>query len=357
MADRTVTQAVTARVGELVARWSQIPNSMIDAGLPAYCKPANIPVGSGLVRVTDMITEAESGGVADPVGRRFWIPLAGGHNDWYWNLVLRLDVDSGQGWQVDMHGTQPPTDVDGTKGYSVYHDGKPSARHTYAGIQYSPVQDKIWLGSGSRWRSGTSDNWAWLWDCKTKTWSRATDMPKYFIGLHSAYDPVKDEIWFDDNERIRVYSFATNTYRAASVIQATVPIRGAMGIDPVRRYFYVSWKDFPTVLRRYKMDQPTQVKYDLVVLKGDTSVLATYAPGMEWEPRLNQFVVWSGGRTIHLIDPDAATITKISGTGDDPGAYRRNGTFGRFRRMAAGDYVLVNAVKTNCWRLTLEVES
>jgi hypothetical protein len=331
--------------------WVEIPNSRIDDGLPDYVRTTGPP------RYPDMLTDAESGGCVDPVGRRAWVPLAGGHNDWYHNLVLRLDLDGGAGWQVDMHGTQPVTDLNDV-GYSTYHDGKPGARHTYGCVQYSPKTDTVWVLAGSLWRNGDSDSITWLWDCQTKKFRRGAPFvdvngnPLGRFGMYGAYDPVTDEVWFDDDRRMNVYNFAQDAYRKGSNTFATRGTRMVVALDWVGRRVYAVTRNKPTTLRTFKLDVPYQ-QNSLVEhpLTGATEIFSTIAPGGEWDPELQRIVVWNGTRTVYLCDPLTRTVETLTPAGVDPGPCAANGTMGRFRRLGPGEYVLVNRVKQNCLRL------
>jgi len=71
-------------------------------------------------------------------------------------------------------------------------------------------------------------------------------------------------------------------------------------------------------------------------------------PGFVYADRIDRFAAWSGGRTVWLLDPSTDTWKRIEGTGDDPGAAQKNGTFGRWRYSPGRNvFVLVNSTTAN----------
>ncbi len=121
-------------------------------------------------------------------------------------------------------------------------------------------------------------------------------------------------------------------------------IYAGAAIDQARRHLVVTING--ETLYVYDLAQP-----DLPAQTVTTTGLGSkpgQAPGFEAVPSLDRVAMWSGGRSVHWLDPVTWAWTTTEGTGDDPGAGTTNGTFGRFRYSARlGVFIAVSAVNRN----------
>src|SRR5260370_16608071 len=110
--------------------WHQIPNTQLASLCPA---DPSIEGNSGC----RTIISAWNGGVADTKRDRLII-WGGGHNAYYGNEVYALDLSH----MVMLRLTEPSPVTNVMSCPEEYADGRPSARHTYGGVEYFPEQYK-----------------------------------------------------------------------------------------------------------------------------------------------------------------------------------------------------------------------
>jgi len=123
--------------------WYEAPDSKLSVS--EVWPPRPTPPGDPAA-----IIKAWSGGTYDTKRDRL-ILHGGGHGDYAGNELYVFDVNTfkwsrpwGPSKEVPNIGLQPD-------GLDVYPDGSPASVHTYDGVVYLPVQDKLWRGGGSLW--------------------------------------------------------------------------------------------------------------------------------------------------------------------------------------------------------------
>ena len=55
----------------------------------------------------------------------------------------------------------------------------------------------------------------------------------------------------------------------------------------------------------------------------------------------DRFFTWAGGLDVFELDPSTTQWTRLTGTGDDPGAQLTNGTYGRLRYSPRYDVLVL----------------
>ena len=87
-----------------------------------------------------------------------------------------------------------------------------------------------------------------------------------------------------------------------------------------------------------------------MAVTGDTSIMYSMSPGMEYDPDLNAFVFWSWQfpASLSILDLSTFAITTVPIAGTAPTATQvadsSAGVWGRFRRVSKGVYcVMVSA--------------
>lgn len=328
--------------------------------LPLVGKP---PVEYGVRLGPAAITLAWNGAAFDYSTGTMYIPVPGGHADWYPNESYAIQVPNGR-WRK-LHGLTPfpPT---GT-GYdpvsrksitaSVYDDGQPCSRHIYGGTQWLPTQKRIWLMSGSRWSpDGSYDTYSGWLDPVTGFWTRKADVPRGYNGICSAYDPNRGQVVWGRNGTGSVYIYdpAADTHtvypRAANDPAAGSGPQVSFQIDPVGDYLYAIKiggfnfnASYAGAILRMKLGQTTPQKWEIVPVTGNTGVVFGINPGFEYDPERHAFVLWgvedAGAVTILPLDTFVARREILPVT--PPILQTRNGVWGRFRRYAPNKYCLM----------------
>lgn len=141
--------------------------------LPPEWKSSSAPASSrGVIG-------AWSGGCADVARRRLYF-AGGGHSDGANNGIHLFDF-SGDGSpagfdvlagsrsdMIDVVDDMRDPGADGT-----YRDGRPSAVHTYSGMQFDPVRNRVWRGGSAIYSSGRPTGaHLWQFDIASGTWAR-----------------------------------------------------------------------------------------------------------------------------------------------------------------------------------------
>src|SRR6266852_165861 len=100
------------------------------------------------------------------------------------------------------------------QGSAAYPDGNPASVHTYDGLVYLPVQDKLWRGGGSLWSgSGGGTRACWLFDFDALKWERKADSLTLGVGVFARYDPVTGHVFAaSDRSILQEYDPSKNTW-------------------------------------------------------------------------------------------------------------------------------------------------
>lgn len=318
--------------------WWAAPDTKLRAVVPHYALDGSggWPPGA--------IVGTWNGGVLDTKRGIMLLPLGGGHADWFWNNVYGFHVSTLR-WERMTEASQPVQSVT----VPIMPDGQPAARHTYGGLQYVPVIDRVWIQGGALWRDGRADMLTWLFDVEHRRWTRVADTPMSTAGLVTAVDHATGRVIVHGGWQLFAYDIARDAYRPVSRREGHRG-NGYSGVI-VDRWFYMLGHG---EVRRYALDASGPVTVEVVPTRGATEILTATAPGVDWDPDRKCIVAWSGGASIYLLDPVTATWTVEELPGTAPGRASRNGTYGRFRRLPShGIYVLVNGVEEDVYFVRL----
>jgi hypothetical protein len=278
---------------------------------------------------------AFSGGTYDSKRHELLI-FGGGHGDGNGNEVLAFNLDT-MTWRrvIDRSLNQYLRHPSNPSLIEVLGDGKPNSRHTYGGIVYLPVQDRMWTWGGSLASgSGGGSKGIWELDLATPIWIRKTDNPSTSVAHWAVYNPVtKKIIYGGDNSAIRQY-------------------------DPITGFntLLYSWS-FPREEPNAVLDTQRQLlllighglvySYDLNntssapiarTTSGPQGAVNAWGPGLVFDPRIKEVIAWTGldadRRTVYTLDTGTWVWTSSVGTGvipDTPanGTYSR--TYGRWQ--------------------------
>ncbi len=293
---------------------------------------------------------AWSGGVADTIGNRM-IVWGGGHQDYYGNEVYSLNL--GQNPITLTRLTNPS--VFNNACTDAQSDGNPTSRHTYGGLAFVPIVNKMYAYSGGRANCGYADNDTWTFDLAKLAWNRQDPTkggpPAACAGCVAAYDPDIQLVYLVDLQALWSYNPMTNAYRRLQVLNG-IDYHLSGVIDTSRRLFFLAGAG-----QLWEINIRSGSKYSAGNLAGKVSgcdplIHAAY-PGLAYEPVQRLIVGWAGGDTVYLFNPDTRSCVAETYPGG-PGPAQPNGTHGRFRYFPdLGVFALVNGWRQNAFLLRL----
>ena len=316
------------------------------------------------------------GGAAADTKRNRLIIWGGGHTDYSGNEVYSLNLGLAAPTLTRLTNpsdfTKNPAGCPGPDSNIV--DGTPVSRHTYGGIVYLPVQDKLFSFGGVAAPCGGFSNHTYTLDLSqtTPAWSAMDPVNGYNPG--SLYQSNNAICGYDPNTLTVIcvsssidffrYYPATNTYTQLST-NSPVPYASFGVIDPKRNLFI-----FMGVA--YQSTTPHVVAVDISsgsnfaaqdwssqVTGCDALAGASY-PGLVYDPVLDRIVGWpNAGNVVYVFNPDLKTCTAQtfpngpSNIGASP-----NGTFGRFQYFPGlNAYAVVNSATLDAYKLTLSTSA
>ena len=258
------------------------------------------------------------GGAAADTKRNRLIIWGGGHTDYSGNEVYSLNLGLAAPTLTRLTNpsdfTKNPAGCPGTDSNVV--DGTPVSRHTYGGIVYLPVQDKLFSFGGSDAPCGGFSVHTYTLDLSqtTPTWSAMDPVNGYNPGSlyqsNSAicgYDPnTLTVICVSSTNVLFRYYPATNTYTQLST-NLSVPFAAFGVIDPKRNLFIFMGVG-------YESTTPHVVAVDISsgsnfaaqdwssqVTGCDALAGASY-PGLVYDPVLDRIVGWpNAGNVVYVF--------------------------------------------------------
>jgi hypothetical protein len=281
------------------------------------------------------------------------IVWGGGHWGYAGNEVYAFDLPT-QKW---LRLTEPSASTQ--INVCHYSDGKPSARHSGASLQYSAVLDAlVSLGATNTYGDGNTScaNTDALLLASNQWQKRASA-------------PVLKPVWYNrtavDSSTGKIYSLGNfgdmAVYDPASdkwthYPQSEVGLGISAAIDTNRRLLVATGVQENDKtgkgVRVWNIDnvqpQPNPVYQST---GGDKSVESVAKPGFEYDPVSRKFVAWIGGSSVYTLDPANWTWQRVNAAASNsvtPSAPNSTGTFGRFRYVPAYNvFVLANRTSDN----------
>jgi hypothetical protein len=315
----------------------------------------------------DAVVSAWSSAVADTKRNRLII-WGGGHTDYSGNEVYSLNLGSSPPTLTRL--TNPSDFTQNGSGCPDTNvvDGTPVARHTYDGLVYLPVQDKLFSFAGGLAPCGGpwSDRTYTLDLSQTvPTWKAMDPINGFHIGYQEttaicAYDPNTLTVICNSTGVFFRYDPATNTNTQLSTGQ--YPPYSATGvIDPKRKLFIFMGTDYQsTTPRVVVVDISSGSSFNAQdwsssVTGCDTLAGSNY-PGLAYDPVLDRIVGWpNAGNTIYVFNPDLKTCTaQAFPNGPTNGLDSTTGTSGRFQYFPGlNAYGIVSLATLDAFKLTL----
>jgi hypothetical protein len=195
-------------------RWVQVSDTRID-GLTAAVS-ASAPGWDGNSLRWDAVLNAWNGFAIDVAGSRMWLVAAGGHADSSNNGIYRFDAYN-MAWAIErppsdrrawsaqyinlaapqqgsytacyesqvQSGLAAQPDVNGWAYDELFWDRRPTSRHVYSSVIYSPNSNELVMGCRRLWRySLSTGDW---------TYKRTYPGPIDGAELYAFHDEVRDE--------------------------------------------------------------------------------------------------------------------------------------------------------------------
>ena len=364
--------------------WLELTNTH----LQDVCPPRNYQPPGGGMPAYDFFSNcynviaADSGAAADTKRNRLII-WGGGHAGYAGNELYSLDLNTSPPTLVRLNNPSIFDPLNGNLEVNA-SDGTPTSRHTYGGLVYLPVQDKIFAWEGVS-LGGRSLRQTWQLDMNTLTWTNMHPelTPGSFdvtagggsaSGAECAYDPNTQKVLCEwgGNLLLVQYDPATNKWAMLTshnlcsgfpTCVSTAAISAV--IDPAHKYMIlignsnasnpstgtlIVWAiDISSGGTYAAQDWSSQVK-------GCSSLNVDY-PGLVYDPVVNRIVAYpNDGDFVYIFDPVSKTCTPQGFPNGPPasGLTPPNGTFGRFAYFPSiGKYALVNRAGNNAFTLTL----
>jgi hypothetical protein len=352
------TQASSGGGGTLPSGlgWFQIPNTAYQSVCPSY---SDIQGQSGC----SAVASAWGSGWADTKRNRM-VLFGGGHTDYFGNEVYVLDLNANP---ISITLGKDASHGSGIANLNscpdVYSDGNPGSRHDNDGMVYLPTQDLYFIHGGNLANCGSFTNSYWTLNPGTMAWTRmpvpGTAPNPNLNGSSSTldYDPVSGKVYMVETNGNTFWQWAPAT-NVWTVLNGNIGGCDTHGyehtsiIDPVRRlYFCLGVGDASKI----SLNAP----YTLTNLsmKNCGTIATDEGPGLAYDSSQGLIVMWSGGNTVYLYNPDTDSCTSQTYSGG-PGAQQGSGTYKRFQYYPAlGVFILINSSSQNAFALRLTPQS
>jgi hypothetical protein len=359
-ADFTFTTAVSSSS----FGWQDLTNTQLANVCPANnFNGINYPFAG----LCGAVITAWSGAVADTKRNRLII-WGGGHTDYSGNEVYSLNLGTPSPTLTRL--TDPSDFTKNGAGCPDTNvvDGTPVSRHTYGGLVYLPVQDKMFSYGGAPAPCGGP------WSTRTYTLDLSQTVPTWHAmdpvnGYNIGYQQISPTCGYDPNTQTVIctttgiffrYDPATNTNTQLSTNQWT-PYAASGVIDPKRKLFIFMGTDYEsTTPHVMAVDLSSSSSFALQdwssqVTGCDALASANY-PGLAYDSVLDRIVGWpNAGNTIYLFDTDKRTCTpQTFPNGPTNTLASTTGTFGRFQYFPGlNAYGVVSLATLDAFKLTL----
>jgi Bacterial Ig domain/Immunoglobulin I-set domain len=336
--------------------WFQIPNTTYQSVCPSY---SDIQGQSGCPAVVN----AWGSGWADTKRNRM-VLFGGGHTDYFGNEVYILDLNANP---ITLTLGKDATHGSALKASScaeVNGDGTPGSRHDNDGMAYLAKEDAYFIHGGNLANCGSFTNGYWTLNPTTMAWTRpsvpSTAPNPGQNGSSSTldYDPVNDKVYLVETNANTFWQWdpGTNVWSALNGnINGACDTHGyehTSIIDPVRRlYFCFGVGD----ANKISLNAPYAVS--TISAKNCGTIASDTGPGLAYDSSQGLIVMWSGGNTVYLYNPDTDSCTSKTYTGGPP-SQQGSGTYKRFSYFPSlGVFIVINDASQNVWGLRLTAQS
>jgi hypothetical protein len=271
---------------------------------------------------------------------------------------------------IALNYPSPPADVQSGE---TYTDGRPSARHTYGGMAYDPVRDKLFIQGGARSLDGFGTNYTWeltlsnlpslaypgattwtlLNNCASGGNCEFPGRENYgagdAYGFMGAYDPNTGLMFWHSEYAFYSFNFSNNTWTLLHDNQYTGFYPNGIIINDNtltannHAFVIVGYTSQLATPRLGTIDITPGSNYDLVdkyaTSTGCTSVLSIGDIGAAYDPVGHQIVIYPfTGSTYYTIDPSQANWTCVPHTPPGSGPSTNTGLGAMWGRFSYSSY-------------------
>jgi hypothetical protein len=317
---------------------------------------------------------AYSGGAFDTFANRLII-CGGGHGDYAGNEIYALNADTltmtrlnaptqpyASAGSVRVIGLNPENACPNFGDVPAYTSTAPNSRHTYSGVCYCEGINKLFIMGGAEYPDGQSAvPWdMWLFDFAGMSWTQVRctyASPSYKPGWPASgaiqepqgciYHPHHNAIYLNDRNFHRL-DLATGVVTRINTSEINA-YHNQMIYDPNRnRAVLIS----DEACWYYDLKNAKTANYSSspipAVLAPTTGDPHLQYPGFCYDNAQDRYVLWRGGNTLYVINPDTWVFTQVSYSGGP--ACDANVTSGRFGYSPKSNiYLSANATDANCY--------
>jgi hypothetical protein len=308
--------------------------------------------------------------VADPTTSKVYSVANGGHNDYAGNEVDILDLERAQPtWSMVLTPT-PNSQI--TNGTDYYLDDRPAARHTYYGVTFNEIDDRIMLFGGAVWcGSGCGTNAISSYNIGTNTYSPSTTHGSitgvFGIPTHPTFvaDPSTGDVYAFMAGSVARWTRSTNTFNTNLNPSGSLPGGTAKAAFDISRGRIFVLGGFTNADRHlYTLSSNAG---STVTLSGPNAsdVSGDDVGSMIYVPPLDLFLVRLGasGGTVYQVNASTFEVTTFATTGGASIPPTLNGPYNKFLyvpRLGGAVYVpcyqvdgSIGCTSGNAWFLRL----
>lgn len=303
-------------------------------------------------------------------GTTAWCVAQGGHNDYYGNEVLSIDLAANSPtWSVvknSVSNAQPNNDS------SRYADGSPSAVHGYNTMQYDPVGDRIVrVGSGAFCKQGSSNGDMAAYDIVSNTYLSNGTIPDMRTPGQAKWaswcNPVTGDLYTFFNFQIDKYTKSSNTWTTGVASSGTQYGYAAIACTDTTRSRAFICGGNPGARAPVHFTFATNTLASVAVSGGAATAVNDEQFGLQFCPTTDKFYLKNGSTSGGgMVEIDASTfvcttMTTSSG-GSIPAALdainsQYNGVFSRMLYIdlggGVGGLAYLPTYASNWWFLRL----
>ena len=333
-----------------IGQWFQIPNTAMSSVAPSPTPAGNTGPQSKVIAWTSF--------VADPRTSKVYSLANGGHSDYSGNEVDVLDLERAQpAWSQLL----PPTpNAQLTNCQNYYADGRPAARHTYYGVTFNELDDRIMLLGGAIWcAAGGFFTPISSYNIGANTWSPSTTHGNITNAFASApaytSDPSTGDIYGLADFVLGRWNRSSNSFTTLNPA-GSVPVgyQAMSAFDSSRgRILFLGGGG-----SAHHLYTPSNNTMTPVSLSGANAVNVTGAQqnAMFYVAAIDRFLVRGGsaGGTVYQVNPSTFEVTTFLATDGAAIPSTLNGPFNKFLYLPRmGGAVYVPSHSGNAWFLRI----
>lgn len=305
--------------GMAIGEWRQVPNTVMSS-----IEPSTIP--SGITGPRSKVDTWTSFAV-DTRTSKVYSAANGGHNDYSGNEVDELDLElDSPVWTNKIPPT--PNNMLGNNCDSYYADGRPVSRHSYYGVTFNEVNDRIMLFGGAHWcQGGGFHNAISSYNIGANTWSPSNthgSVPGTFNGVAAyALDPLTGNVYGSRGGNFGRWNRSANTFttltptgdrpqgdESPSAMDTTRPL----GANPIGRMLIVAGNSGDRHLYTISTNS-----FTTITLTGPNAAQASDSSqaGMVYVAAIDRYLIRrdGAGGAVYQVHPSTFEVTPFVTTG------------------------------------------